>query len=192
MMHLRAIRTNLEQLLTLVVLLHDQGEIDAAKLDEKGPEELEYIDPEMVYQLLTATEVELSRLQRHPEISPSKGMMVDFWNDICDLNDDLLGRGLLMLERCDVDERRLFDVSVEVSEDLRLHARDADRKPWEQFLHNGAPGNGIDVSGYGNDGSVQVLPSSAMLILHAALWEYTSTVSAIEAVCHTLDTKGSG
>lgn len=191
-MHLRTIRTNLEQLLYLVVLLHDQGELDPAKLDETGPEELEYIDPEMVYQMLTATEVELTRLQRHPELSPSEGMMVGFWEDLCDLTDELLERGLLMLEDCDVDERRLFDVSVEVSEDLRLRARDADRKPWEQFLHNGAPGSGIDVSGYGNDGSVQVLPSSAMSILHAALWEYSSTVGAIEAVCHTLDTMGSG
>ncbi|KAL2042928.1 hypothetical protein N7G274_003986 [Stereocaulon virgatum] len=181
MMHLRAIRTNLKQLLTLIVLIHEQGRIDAAKLDEKGPVELEYIDPEMVYQILTATEVELSRLRRHPELFPSEGMMEDFWNDICDLNDDLIGRGLSILEDCDVDERRLFDVSVELSEDLRLHARDTNRKPWEHFLHNGAPGSGIDVSGYGNDGSVQVLPSSAMWILHAALLEYNSTVGAIEA-----------
>jgi hypothetical protein len=116
----------------------------------------------------------------------------DFWNDICDLNEDLLGRGLSMLEDCDVDERRLFDISVQLSKDLRLHARDANRKPWEQFLHNGAPGSGIDVSGYGNDGSVQVLPSSAMEILYAALSEYNSTVGAIEAVSNTLGTMSSG
>lgn len=152
----------------------------------------EEIDTELLDHLLTATKIEISRLQGHSELFLSECLEEDFWEEVYDLSNDLLGVFISNLEACDTEEQEFHDVSMEMIEDLRLPARDAQRKPWEQFLHNGAPGSGADVSEFGNDGSVQILPLPGYLIMMNMNREHESIIRDIKAVSHTLCTKSSG
>lgn len=94
---------------------------------------------------LGLTSPELDRLQEHPELFPSKTMEENFYYDvsiICDLllnltttTDDAFG---FMSELDRLSESRFKEVL--------FPAQDERRKPWQQFLHNNAPGSGIHAS----------------------------------------------
>ena len=67
-------------------------------------------------------------------------------------------------------------------EDL-MPARDISRTTWEQYLHNRAPGLNVDLSELGSDGSIQILPMSALRLLHSLKEANESIIRGIEAVC---------
>ena len=63
-----------------------------------------------------------------------------------------------------------------------MPSRNEWRKPWEQFLHNRAPGAGINLSDMGSDGSIQILPMGALRLLHGMKEAHASIIRGIEAV----------
>ena len=131
---------------------------------------------------MRATNAEILRLHQYPELFPSKDIEEDFWRDIHYVCDDLVEKAIPNVEDHNEEEKALQAVGVEIEQDTVLPSRDAQRKPWEQFLHNRAPGGGIDVSTFGGEGSIQILPMAAIRILMATNEENKSIIRDIEAV----------
>ena len=131
---------------------------------------------------MTSTRKELLRLQQEPELFVSKAAEEGFWCEVEKCCKLMVERSIPAIEARD-DARKLFRESVaEHWQDFLLPARDEQRTPWEQFLHNGAPGSGADVSQHGADGSIQILPMAASRIMIAMLVEYNTIVQALDAV----------
>lgn len=131
---------------------------------------------------MTSTRKELLRLQQGPELFANKDAEEDFWCEVEECCELMVERSIPAIEARD-EATKLFRESVaKYWQDLVLPARDEQRKPWEQFLHNGAPGSGADLSQHGEDGSIQVLPMAASRIMIAMLVEYNTIVQALDAV----------
>ena len=131
---------------------------------------------------MTSTRKELLRLQQGPELFANKDAEQDFWCEVEECCELMVERSIPAIEARD-EATKLFRESVaKYWQDLVLPARDEQRKPWEQFLHNGAPGSGADLSQHGGDGSIQVLPMAASRIMIAMLVEYNTIVQALDAV----------
>ena len=135
---------------------------------------------------MTSTRKELLRLQQEPELFASKAVEEDFWCEVEKCCKLMVERSIPAIEARD-EAMKLFRESVaEHWQDFVLPARDEQRKPWEQFLHNGAPGSGADVSQHGEDGSIQILPMAASRIMIAMLVEYNTIVQALDAVSFSI------
>lgn len=63
-----------------------------------------------------------------------------------------------------------------------LPVRDLQRKPWEQYLHDRAPGIGVDLSAQGNGGSVQMFPMAAVRIVRSMVDQNRTIIAGIESV----------
>ena len=131
---------------------------------------------------MTSTQKELLRLQQRPELFASKDTEEAFWCEVEECCRLIVEGSIPAIEAGD-EAVKLFRESVaKYWQDLVRPARDEQRKPWEQFLHNGAPGSGADLSQHGEDGSVQVLPMAATRIILAMLVEYNTIAQALDAV----------
>lgn len=136
---------------------------------------------EEVEEGLQSTIVELLRLQEHPELFPSKDVEDEFWQEVHSLCAVLLEDVLPCLKEHDKD-RDLHAAAMDDENNDLLPGRDVQRKPWEQYLHNRAPGVGVDLSTYGPGGSTQVFPMPAMRIVMKYLEENRAVITDIESV----------
>ncbi len=139
-------------------------------------------DPNGLELCMTATRKELLRLQQEPELFPSKDVEERFWREVQKRCGRMVERAIPAIEARDEARELLRESIADYWQDLVLPTGDVQRKPWEQFLHNGAPGSGADVSRFGEDGSVQILPMAASRIMIAMLVEYYSIAQALDAV----------
>ena len=137
---------------------------------------------ELIEDVITATHGELSRLQRHPELFPSKDIREEFWHKVSLTCNHSVESVILEQEARDHAHKMFEAAKLESEEDLRTPGRDMQRKPWEQFLHNRAPGANADLSMFAEDGSVQIIPMAAARILMATIGEHVEIVRDIEAV----------
>lgn len=128
------------------------------------------------------TKEELSRLQRHPELFPSKDIREEFWDAVERMLNHWVESVIPEQEARDQAHGTLQSAMVEYQEDMRTPRRDMRRKPWEQFLHNRAPGAEADLSEFAEEGSVQIIPMAAARILMMALDEHKAIIRDIEAV----------
>lgn len=129
-----------------------------------------------------ATKGELSRLQSHPELFSSKDLREEFWHDVrltCNSSVKFLIPGQ---EIRDHAHEMLRAAWVEIEENVRTPRRDRQRKPWEQLLHNRAPGAEADLSMFAEDGSLQIIPMAATRILVATMQEHKALIHDIETV----------
>ena len=125
---------------------------------------------------------ELLRLQEHPELFSCQNKEEWFWQTVHKLCTDVEFELAPAQEKYD---RMLLDLYVTAWEDRfdkALPERDQRRRPWEQFLHNRAPGLNVDLSRYGDGGSVQILPMPAIKIAAAMREENVTIISDIESV----------
>ena len=74
--------------------------------------------------------------------------------------------------------RRLQDARAE-----KVPGLDPTRKTWEQYLHNRAPGVGVDLSRAGSGGTVQLLPVPALRIMAGHMDEYREALQELNQVC---------
>ncbi len=139
-------------------------------------DDLEFVDEHMA-----TTEVELSRLRKHPELFPSKDIEKEFWQDVYTLSNKL-EKGLRNLASHTEEHEAFYTTAAQTGKDEILPTRDHQRKPWEQFLHNRAPGSGLDLSEMSSEGSIQVLPMAAVRIALAMNLETKEIIRGIEAV----------
>ena len=133
---------------------------------------------------------ELSYLQEHPEIFPYKNTEEWFWQAVYKLCSDIEYDFLPVQEVYEDTMLDLYITACEDKVDKALPARDHRRRPWEQFLHNRAPGMNADLSTYGGGGSVQILPMPAIKIASRMREENMTIISDIESVgFHVLSLK---
>ena len=139
-------------------------------------------DYELIESVVMATKEELSRLQRHPELFPNKDIRKQFWYKISQSCNLSLNFVISEQEARDHMRETVQVARMESEEDRLTPGRDAQRKPWEQFLHNRAPGIAADLSMFAEEGSIQVIPMAAARILLANIDEHKAIVRDIEAV----------
>ena len=125
---------------------------------------------------------ELSRLHQHPELFPSKDIEEAFWRHVYKQCDVMIEELIPAGEIHDIYEATLHESAYDREQDIWLPARDPLRKPWEQYLHNGAPGIGADLSTQGVGGSVQVFPMAAIRFVDQMVQQNRTIISAIEEV----------
>ena len=129
-----------------------------------------------------ATKGELSRLQRHPELFASRDIRKNFWYNVRLTCKSLL-KDVIPGQEARDHAHEIFQAAwVEIEEDKHTPRRDMQRKPWEQYLHNRAPGVEADLSVFPKEGSVQIVPMAASRILMANLEEQRAIIRDIEAV----------
>ncbi len=136
----------------------------------------------LIEDVVLATKEELSRLQRHPELFPSKDTREEFWRNVWLTCYSSVTSVILEQETRDHAHKMFQADWVEIKEDLRTPRRDMQRKPWEQFLHNRAPGAEADLSMFSEEGSLQIIPMAACRIIMAHVQEYRAIIRDIEAV----------
>ena len=139
-------------------------------------------DYRFIEDVIMATQGELSRLQRHPELFSSKDIKECFWYNVRFTCNELVKDIILGQEARDHAHEMFRAAWVEIEENRRTPRRDMQRKPWEQFLHNRAPGVEADLSMFPKEGSVQIVPMAAARILMANIEEHRAIISDIEAV----------
>ena len=137
------------------------------------------------------TDVELSRLQQHPDLFATDEHRKYFWIEILNTYRSMGNKKATAMH--DVELRHSSKLKGEMSkhDDASLPSRVSYLKPWEQLLYNQAPGSGIDFSDFVLPGSCQVFPMSAMRIAMAEISEQRDIVRGIEAVslcAHVLST----
>ena len=132
--------------------------------------------------VILATKGELLRLQRHPELFPSKDVREEFWHIIQLTCNSSVKSVIPGQEARDHAHEMLQAAWVDIEEDMRTPRRDMQRKPWEQFLHNRAPGAEADLSMFAEEGSLQIIPMAAARILMANVEEHKAIIRDIEAV----------
>lgn len=144
----------------------------------------EPMDWVVIEELGRATILELSRLGKHPELFPTKDMGKVFWQDVHRLSDHALESIIPLHEAHAKDFGDLRAVTVD--ELTLLPKRDIKRTPWEQYLHNRAPGIEVDLSAQGEGGSVQLFPMAAARIAMAMFEENRAIIADIESVSGAL------
>lgn len=137
---------------------------------------------ELIEDVIMATKGELSRLRRHPELFPSKDIKEEFWQNVRFECNHSVNSVILKQEARDHAHRMFQAAWVEVEEDMRSPGRDMQRKPWEQFFHNRAPGTGADLSLFAEEGSLQIIPMAAARLLMLTIEEHRAIIHDIEAV----------
>ena len=128
------------------------------------------------------TDVELSRLQRHPDLFATDEHRKYFWMEVLNTYRSIKNKKATAMH--DVELRHSSKLKGEMSkhDEASLPSRLSYLKPWEQLLYNQAPGSGIDFSSFVLPGSCQVFPMSAMRIAMAEVREQRDIVQGIEAV----------
>ena len=133
----------------------------------------------LIEAVILITERELSRLQRHPELFPREDVREEFWRSIRITCSDSV---IIGQEARDRAHKILRAAWVEFKDDTSTPSKDMQRTPWEQFLHNRAPGADADLSMFPEEGSVQIIPMAAARILMANIEEHKAIIRDIEAV----------
>ena len=129
-----------------------------------------------------ATKEELLRLQRHPELFSSKDVEEGFWRNVRLMCNNLMKSVISGQEARDDAHEMLQATWVKIEEDMRTPRKDMERKPWEQFLHNRAPGAEADLSMLAEEGSVQIIPMAGLRIIMEFAKEHKAIIRDIVAV----------
>ncbi len=137
---------------------------------------------EFIEVVIVATKKELRRLQRHPELFPNRDIREEFWHGICEACNMSMNTITSKQEARDHVHRMFEAAWLEIEEEKRAPGKDVQRKPWEQFLHNRAPGTEADLSMFPEEGSVQIIPHAAIRILVNNFDEQKAIIQEIEAV----------
>ena len=128
------------------------------------------------------TEAELLRLQQHPELFPNDENREEFWRHVHSVSSALAAKGSKAALAHDNEHKALRTSIAESHQAGLLPTRDPSRHSWEQFLHNKAPGSGVDPSTMASEGSTQILPHAGYRIVLKMNDENNSIIEAIEAV----------
>lgn len=87
---------------------------------------------------------ELERLHEHPELFSSKTTEQNFHYDVSIICDLLLNVGIPKADEVLESQKDVNRAMEQAANEILAPAKDERRKPWQQFLHNQAPGSGIN------------------------------------------------
>lgn len=137
---------------------------------------------------LAAIGYEIDRLDKHPELFPSETTRHEFFGFVYrifrDWNTAFDGIKAIQMEHKD-----LFQELFNARRQLFRDAYSADRKPWQQYLHNKAPGSGYDPGEMDPEGSTQIIPMGAARLYDShvrvckEIREKIEAVSALPRIC---------
>ena len=120
---------------------------------------------------------ELLHLKTHPEIFPhqvEESEFLDYVHLMYSSLDDLF-TGYIELDN-------FVDAVHDFYAEKLAPLRDEKRKAWQQWLHNMAPGSGIDQSNMPHLGCIQILPRAGIRIAEETASENIKIVDHINAV----------
>jgi hypothetical protein len=117
---------------------------------------------------LFATEMELERLRSYPELFPSTAVKIAFDHDVGIIfSDGLKYNSTELLEARESEKKKLLDSVFEAIGGPAHPSQDEARRPWQQFLHNGAPGARLNQSLLREGESNQLLTHAGLRIVEA-------------------------
>ena len=125
---------------------------------------------------------EFTRLEAHPDLFPEKNIREEFFG--------LIKRRCEQMDAINKSLGEMDDFEYELYKSRTLHIAaknrpgfDELRKPWDQFLHKGAPGSGVDTSSMPQlaprGGYLQIVPFAGFQLL-------CNWVRENNAACHEL------
>lgn len=131
--------------------------------------------------------MELERLRKHPKLFPSKVIKRAFDHDI-----GMIFSGIHKIncspQEKDVEKGKqtLHKTVAQESKDPSYTSQDERRKPWQQYLHDRAPGSGLDQSVMLDGQSNQVLTHAALRVLDGWTTGYHHIYKEIKQVNNSL------
>jgi len=138
---------------------------------------------------LATTEIELKRLQNHPELYPSISAEQDFLRDVYNVCDIMLEKWFPTQETLDRLWEDYFKTLEDLAGSVAIPNFDKERTLWQQFLHNRAPGSGADRSLVARGCSAQIIPSAGVRLIFDLLNKRKMFIREIQAVgtacCYT-------
>lgn len=126
--------------------------------------------------------VELSRLQQHPDLFATPEHRKYFWIEVFNTYRSIPSKKATAMQDVDSSHASELEKTRSKSDESSLPSRVSYLKPWEQLLYNQAPGSGIYFPSFVHPGSCQVFSMSAMRIAMAEVREQRDIVQGIEAV----------
>lgn len=141
----------------------------------------EGVDVTILEECLAATSVELKRLQKHPELYPNTTAQQDFLRLVRKACKGIAItlQGRKAWKRVQKVYRRFLE---DCNEAVVLPNRDEHRTPWQQFLHNQAPGSGVGGSQTTGSGCAYLFPPGGVRLVFMMYLSCQSTVHEIRAV----------
>lgn len=132
---------------------------------------------------LRETKIEIERLHNNPVLFPSKHIKDAFDHDIGVIFGGALKyNGPEGEETREKEKQQLLKTVLQTSRDPSFAEQDPDRKPWQQYLHDRAPGAGLDQSVMVDGQINQVVPHAALRILENWTLEYLQIYKGIKRV----------
>ena len=132
---------------------------------------------------LTLAKEEIVRLRKHPELFPSKEVEAAFNHDITMIfRDALKHTGPEGEKNREKQQQDLLETVMRESGDPSFTPQDPHRKPWQQYLHDRAPGAGLNQSVMADGHSNQVIPHAGLRILENWTLEYHEIYQQMKAV----------
>lgn len=116
--------------------------------------------------LLAVIGDEIDRLDKNPELFPSEELRQNFFRFVHQIF-QAWNAALTELKSAEMDHLELIDEAVTAEEQVTRYAYTAGRKPWQQFLHNRAPGSGVHAYEMNPGGSTQIIPMGFSKLLRS-------------------------
>lgn len=130
------------------------------------------------------TKLEIARLRKHPKLFPSNDVKDAFDRDIGLIFSGALKhngpQGQKIREK---EKQKLLEIVMQESGNASYTQQDPRRKPWQQYLHDRAPGAGLDQSVMRDGESNQVMTHAALRILENWTIGYHHIYRGIKKVC---------
>ena len=139
---------------------------------------------ERIVKNVHAIEKEYARLEETPVLYPNDGARIEFQAAFLGTIHCLNSQEYLYKLLNDA-EQRSYDFLSQLRSAKSRPAFDKQRKPWQQFLHHGAPGSGISIAPPAI-GSIQILPCPGIRILDAWRIDYLRAARDLGRVSNLL------
>ena len=131
---------------------------------------------------LRETTLEIERLHKYPSLFSSRDIKNAFDHDMEILFSDALKYNGSEGENIREKEKQQLLQAVLQECGPAFAEQDPHRKPWQQYLHNRAPGAGLDQSVMLDGHTNQVMPHAALRILEVWTVQYHSAYRGVKEV----------
>lgn len=124
------------------------------------------INHDAVEETLAVIGDEIDRLDKNPELFPSEELRQKFFRFVHQIF-QAWNAAFEKLKTAQMEHMKLIDQAVAAEEQVTRYAYKVNRKPWQQFLHNTAPGSGVHAPEMNQEGSTQIIPLGLSRLLES-------------------------
>ena len=169
----------------LQTLINDLLEIRATCLTH-GDFEDDELDHDETEDCLAVIGDEIDRLDKHPELFPSEDTRQQFFHFVRQILQDW-SVAFNKIKAMQMKHKDAIQEAVYAEKHRTRSAYTVNRKPWQQFLHNKAPGSGMHTREMDQnlEGSTQLLPMGGCRLFHSwakDCYEVTKEIKAVSAI----------